>query len=267
MTFLHALILGIVEGLTEFIPVSSTGHLILTTKILGIPSTVFVTTFIIAIQAGALLAVVIPFLKTFFKNPKSIVPIVIACLPAVIVGFLFLDQIRAVIGEGSLLVLGLALLIGGIVLLYIEAWYARRPLTPALSQKEREEMQLPTNRQALTIGLVQLLSLIPGVSRSGSSIAGGLLVGMSRAAVAMFSFLVAVPLIFGATALDLLKTPVAFSSNEWILLLVGFGSAFLVSLIVVRTLLKFVSNHSFSSFAWYRIGVGTVLIFLAIFGL
>lgn len=266
MTFLHALILGIVEGLTEFIPVSSTGHLILTTKILGIDSTVFVTTFIIAIQAGALLAIAIPFLMTFFRNPKSIVPIVVACLPAVIVGFLFLDQIRAVIREGSLLVLGLALFLGGIVLLYIEERYARRNAQSSAAPGTPEE-KLPTNRQAFAIGLVQLLSLIPGVSRSGSSIAGGLLVGMSRAAVATFSFLVAVPLIFGATMLDLLKASVAFSSREWMLLFVGFISAFLASLVVVRTLLRFVSNHSFKPFAWYRIIAGSVLVFLAISGL
>lgn len=260
MTFLHALILGIVEGLTEFIPVSSTGHLILTTKILGIPSTEFITTFIIAIQAGALLAVTIPFLKTFFKNPKSLIPISIACLPAVVIGYLFLDQIRAVIGEGSLVVLGTALLVGGLLLLWLEHWYERRKAKPSAAPEHISDPSLPTPRQALTVGFVQLISLIPGVSRSGASIAGGLLSGMARPATAAFSFLVAVPLIFGATALDLLRSPIGFSGREWGLLGVGFLSAFLVSLIVVRSLLRFVSRHSFRPFAWYRIIIGAVIL-------
>jgi undecaprenyl-diphosphatase len=278
MTFLHALILGIVEGMTEFIPVSSTGHLILTTKILGIPGSAFVTTFIIAIQAGALLAVVIPFLKTFFKNPKSIVPIVIACIPAVVVGFLALDTIKSVIAEGSLLVLGLALLLGGIVLLYIERWYEKKSKTPPSSsakatagqgsplpsEQDISEQPLPTNMQALKVGVVQLLALIPGVSRSGATVAGGLLAGMARPATVSFSFLVAVPLIFGATALDLVKSPLAFSSHEWLMLVAGFVSAFIASLIVVRSLLRFVSKHSFRGFAWYRIVLGAILLVVAL---
>ena len=246
MDFLHALILGVVEGITEFLPISSTGHLILAAQLLKVSQTDFVKTFEIFIQLGAILAVVCLFFKDFLDTKKW-PPIIIAFIPTGIIGLVLYKIVKTYLLGNSIVVL-LALLIGGALLIVIE-----------LLHKEKDgaigSFEEISYKQAFLIGLVQSLSIIPGVSRSASTIIGGMLVGLKRKTAVEFSFVLAVPTMIAASGLDLVKSHLSFTANQYELLAIGFISAFLVAIVAIKFLVRFIQNHTFIPFGVYRIAV------------
>ena len=254
--FLAAVILGIVEGLTEFIPVSSTGHLLLTKVGLGLTDP-FWNDFLVLIQLGAILAVVALYFSRLWKvliglptSPEArrfALSVLIAFLPAVVFGFLLYDFIKQVLFE-SPGVICWSLIIGGVVLLAIDRW------SPA--PRETDAMKLPL-LTSLGIGLVQCLAMIPGVSRSGATIVGGVMLGVDKRAAAEFSFFLAIPTMVGAFAKDFWESRDSLMQGDHLsLLAVGFVVSFISGLIVVRVLLDFVSKRGLAPFGWWRILVG-----------
>lgn len=240
----EALLLGIVEGITEFLPISSTGHLILTAHVLGIPHDEFTKSFEIVIQLGAILAVLLLFSERLLKDFAVWKRIIVAFLPTGIVGFTLYKLIKGyLIGNDEVVVI--ALFFGGIALIGADKYCER-----FCSFKSVEELPLP---KAFIVGLFQSLAVIPGVSRSGATIIGGMLMGLPRKEAAEFSFMLAVPTMFAATSYDLLKSGPTFSSDQWEVLGIGFLSALITALITVRLLLKFLSSHGFTIFGIYRI--------------
>lgn len=256
MSFLHALALGIVEGLTEFLPVSSTGHLILASRLLGLSQTEFLKTFEIAIQLGAILAVVALYARRVLSAPRQMLAIGVAFLPTAIAGVTLYPFIKRVLFSEWIVVAALA--IGGIGMIFFERWQrnrgsAARSGTPSLSA-------------AFMIGMWQILSMVPGVSRAAATIYGGLFSGMDRRSSVEFSFLLALPTMAAATGLDLLKSPHVFTSQEWMALAVGGAVSFVVAMLTMRWLIRFVQAYDFTRFAVYRIAVAilfTAAMFLA----
>jgi len=256
---LIALILGIVEGVTEFIPVSSTGHLILATELLGFDADRWAA-FNVIIQLGAILAIVVLYWRTFWAVLEGMLKgsamswrfvrnILIAFVPSAVLGFLLIDQIEAMLGSG--LIVAVALIVGGIAILVIERVVKPGEIVGVA------EMPL---RTVVGIGLIQCLSMVPGVSRSGATILGGLSLGVERRTAAEFSFFLAIPTMVGATALQLVKhndellagaSGVGFGAVA-----VGFVTSFVVAIIVVKAFVHYISRHGFAPFAWYRIVVG-----------
>ena len=255
-----AAILGLIEGVTEFIPVSSTGHLILASHWLGETGD-SAKTFDIFIQLGAILAVVwlyrVRLMHTVLagaREPASrrlLANLAIAFLPAAIVGFLAHDAIKAQLFTPT--VVAVAVMVGGVAILLIER------LHPAERVADVSEMGATT---ALGIGLAQVLSLIPGTSRSGATIMGGYALGLSRRAATEFSFFLSIPVMVAATLFDLLKSRGTLSAADAPVFAVGFVTAFVSALIVIKAFLRFVSQHSFAAFAWYRIVFGAALLLL-----
>jgi undecaprenyl-diphosphatase len=254
-----AAVMGLVEGATEFIPVSSTGHLILAADWLGFDQWHGAETFEVFIQLGAILAVVWIYRAKILgvvssagreeKSRRLIVNLVIAFLPAALLGFLVHDFIKEKLF--SPVVVAIALVVGGFVILAIEAWHRRI---------HTETVDDIRPRDALGVGLCQILSLIPGTSRSGSTIMGGIALGLSRVAATEFSFFLAIPIMFAATLYDLWKARHGLSGGDAPVFAVGFIVSFLSALLVIRWLLKFVANNSFRGFAWYRIVFGIILL-------
>ncbi len=259
MEFLSAAFLGIVEGLTEFIPVSSTGHLILFVDLLGFqgpPGHVFE----VVIQFGAILAILVLYWKKFWavlSTPKRhasqhfVRNILLAFLPAMVIGFFVHDFIKAALFNPT--VVAWALIAGGIAILAIEKY------KPTAWVTSTEEMPAAL---ALKIGFIQCLSMIPGMSRSGATIMGALMLGVERKAAAEFSFFLAVPTMFAAGVYDLYKGGAAIDATGMQLIAVGFIVSFLVALVVVRWLVGFVQRKGFGLFAWYRIILGAVILAL-----
>ena len=255
-----AALLGLIEGVTEFIPVSSTGHLILASHWLGETGEA-AKTFDIFIQLGAILAIVWLYRARLTRtvlaarhDPASrrfLLNLGIAFLPAAIVGFLFHDWIKAHLFTPA--VVAAALVIGGVVILLIE--WAR----PRERVADVGEVQPPT---ALGVGLAQVLSLVPGTSRSGATIMGGYALGLSRRAATEFSFFLSIPIMFAATLYDLFKSRGALGAGDAPAFAVGFVVSFVSAVIVIRAFLRYVSHHSFAVFAWYRIALGVLLLLL-----
>ncbi len=245
MTFVDAIILGIVEGITEFLPISSTGHLILTSSLLGLDHTEFLKSFEIVIQFGAILSVVALYLRRFFEI-EVLMRLVVAFAPTAIIGAIAYPFIKSsLLGNEFVVVAALAL--GGLALIVFELLYKEGPETA-------EGITAITYKQAAFIGLFQSLAIIPGVSRSAATIVGGLLTsGVSRTTIVEFSFLLAVPTMLAATALDLFETSAVFTSEEWGILAAGFIVSFFVALASIVWLLKFVRTHTFIPFGIYRI--------------
>jgi undecaprenyl-diphosphatase len=256
---MKAALLGLVEGATEFIPVSSTGHLILASDWLGLVDE-RAKTFDIFIQLGAILAIVWIYRERLVrtmtdarKDPAShrfLINIVVAFLPAAAVGFLTHDWIKSKLFNPG--VVAIALIVGGVVILLIERWPPK--------SRVHEVATIPP-RLALGIGLAQVLALIPGTSRSGATIMGGYALGLSRTAATEFSFFLAIPTMLAATTYDLLKSWSILAVTDIPMFAVGFIVSFVSAVVVVRAFLTFVSNHTFSVFAWYRIALGGVLLF------
>lgn len=256
MTLLDSIILGVVEGITEFLPVSSTGHLILTSSLLGIEHTEFVKSFEIAIQFGAILSVVVLYWRSFF-HIEVLKRLAAAFIPTAVIGFTLYPLIKAYLLGNELVVVS-ALALGGIALIAFELFYRE-------GDETAQSMTAMTYKQAAFIGLFQALAVIPGVSRSAATIVGGLLTsGISRVAIVEFSFLLAVPTMLAATVLDLFETSSAFRPDEWLMLAVGFIVSFVVALFSIAWLLKFVRSHTFIPFGIYRIIIAALFFIILI---
>lgn len=253
MTLLDALILGALEGVTEFLPISSTGHLILASHMLGIEQTSAHTAFEVSIQLGSILAVLFLYAQRLWQDKTLWFKIAIAFLPAGVLGFLFYKQIKGLFGVETVSIM---LIVGGIAFLVIE--YLRRD-KPIDAGKDLSELSI---KEAFAIGIFQSLSMIPGTSRSGATLIGGLFMGLSRKSAAEFSFLLAIPTMMIATAYDLFKHRDVMAVDDWSMLAVAFVTAFIFALITVRAFVTFVSRHTFVPFAIYRIVVGIVFFYL-----
>lgn len=255
-----AILLGIVEGLTEFLPVSSTGHLILAAELLGYRAEQWAT-FNVVIQLGAILAVIVLYWRTFWavavgvfgRDPMSfrfIGNLLLAFTPSVVIGLMVIDQIETLLGNAQ--VVAVALVLGGIAILVIEALVKEPRVPPGVAA-------MPFSR-ALGIGFIQCLAMVPGVSRSGATIMGALALGVERRTAAEFSFFLAVPTMLGATTLELVKNhdELARGTVDWGLIGVGFVVSFLVALVVIKWFVGLVSRRGFAPFAWYRIVAGSL---------
>jgi undecaprenyl-diphosphatase len=241
---IHALILGIIEGITEFLPISSTGHLILAGEILHIPSTEFQKSFDIIIQLGAILSVIVLYWNTLW-DLDVIKKLFVAFIPTGVIGLLLYKTVKIYLLGDQVVVLG-SLLLGGIALIAFELWHKESTAATA-SIKEI------SYRHAALIGVFQSLAIIPGLSRSAATIVGGLLLGLRRATIVEFSFLLAVPTMLAASSLDILKNYQSFSSDQIGILSIGFITSFVVALLSIKFLLGYIRKHNFIPFGVYRI--------------
>ncbi|MBV6492592.1 MAG: Undecaprenyl-diphosphatase [Turneriella sp.] len=255
MTTFQALILGIIEGLTEFLPISSTGHMILADSMMQIKDNEFVKTFEIAIQLGAIAAVGLLYIRRFLKEPRLYGILFVAFLPTGIFGLLFYKYIKSLLFNP--ISVSIALILGGIVLLFFDKLSQKRG-----ESHEAHEIEI-TPRIAITIGLFQVISMVPGVSRAAATIGGGLVAGLSRVRAVEFSFLLAVPTMVVATAYDLYKNRATLHAAHLDLLVIGAAVAFVTALFAVRFFVAFISKRGFTAFGIYRILLG--IIFLAVF--
>lgn len=257
MNLLHAIILAIIEGLTEFLPVSSTGHMVIGSTLMGIQSHPFVKVFTVAIQFGAILSVVVLYWRRFFQNFDFYIRLAVAFLPAAVFGFFLKKHIDRLLE--NIVVVALALIAGGVVFLFLDGYFAKR----ARYKTSVEDVTLP---KALNIGLFQVISMIPGVSRSAATIIGGLTQGLSPKTAAEFSFFLAVPTMFAATCKSLWDyisdEGGTFTSNDLLLLAVGNVVAFVVAMIAIRSFINFLTKHGFKVFGYYRIAVGLTILAL-----
>ncbi len=257
MTWFHALILSIVEGLTEFLPVSSTGHMILTEGILGMKSNDFIQAFIINIQFGAILSVVVLYWKRFFQSLTFYYKLFVAFLPAAFFGLLLNKYIEELLQ--SVYVVAVMLILGGIVLVFVDKWF-----------KNPSRNQEVTYKKALIIGLYQVLAMIPGTSRSAATIIGGMTQKLTKKTAAEFSFFLAVPTMFAASGYKLLesymKNHQVINADNIGILLFGNVVAFVVALFAIKSFIAFLTNHGFKLFGYYRIVVGMVILLLYVFG-
>lgn len=249
MTLTQTIILSIIEGLTEFLPVSSTGHLIITSHLMGIPHSEFVKTFEIAIQLGAILSVVVLYFRRFIAGVEIYKKLAIAFLPTGLFGLLAYKTIKLYLFNPF--VVATMLLVGGIALIMLDRWTAKRTSV----YKNLEDLSI---RGALTIGAIQCLSMVPGVSRAAATIIGGVVAGYDRKQATEFSFLLAVPTMFTATAYDLLKTASDFTNEQWYLLLTGAVVSFVSAGIAIKFLIYVVANYGFKHFGYYRIVIGVL---------
>lgn len=252
MDLTYAIILGIVEGLTEFLPISSTGHLILTSELLGISQDVFHKTFEVVIQLGSILAVVFIFSEKLFKNSLHLwIKLGVGFLPAGVLGFLFYSYIKALFAP---IIVSIMLILGGIVFIILEIFYKEK-------KQHTTEVNAISYKQAFLIGLFQALAMIPGTSRSGATIVGGLLLGCNRKVATEFSFLLALPTMVLASAYSLYKNYEVLNGDSALFLGVGFIAAFLSALVAIKLFLKFVSHFNFIPFGVYRIILGIVFLY------
>lgn len=256
MDIVQSVIIGILEGITEFIPISSTGHMIIAEKLLGIDETEFVKVFTVAIQLGAILAVVVLYWKKFFdfKNLHFYFKLIIGVLPAIILGLIFANKIDEMMG--STLVVVFAILLGGIVLIFIDQFFNH----PTIDSEKQV-----TFFKSFMIGIWQCLAMIPGMSRSAASIIGGMQQKLTRSAAAEFSFFLAVPTMLAATGYKLLKfykESGGFSGEEIKVLLVGIAVAFVVAMIAIKFFIEFLKKHGFRLWGIYRIALGIILLAL-----
>ncbi|WP_423147657.1 undecaprenyl-diphosphate phosphatase [Rubrolithibacter danxiaensis] len=252
MSVLQAIILAIIEGLTEFLPVSSTGHMIIGSSIMGIQSNEFVKLFTVAIQLGTILSVVVLYFKRFFQSFNFYFKLLTAFIPAIIFGVLFSDMIDRLLE--SPLTVAITLLLGGIILLFVDKWFNNPTI------ENSDSISFPT---AFKIGLFQCIAMIPGVSRSAATIIGGMSQKLSRTAAAEFSFFLAVPTMFGATVkkiYDFYKTGYTITNEEINLLIIGNIVGFIVAMIAIKSFIGYLSKHGFKLFGWYRIIIGGVIL-------
>lgn len=250
LTFFQALIFGVVEGASEFLPISSTAHLILTARLLGLEQTEFLKSFEIAIQLGAILSVVVLYWRSFLIRGEELKRVICAFIPTALVGLLLYKLIKQYLMEDLNIVLG-SLFVGGIILIFFEKWGKAR-------EKSVDSIRQISYRQAFLIGLCQALAVIPGVSRSAATIIGGVWLGVGRKTAVEFSFLLAVPTIAAATGLDILKNAESFSGGQLGTLMIGFLASFAVAFVCIKGFLVFIQKHSFVSFGIYRIALASL---------
>jgi undecaprenyl-diphosphatase len=264
LSILEAIILAIIEGVTEFLPVSSTGHMIIGSSVMGIAHEEFTKIFTVSIQLGAIMSVILLYWKRFFQTFDFYLKLFVAFLPAAVIGFLFNDVIDAMLE--NVIVVAVSLLAGGVVLLFVDKWFSHT------EQNARNEV---TYSKALKVGLFQLISMMPGVSRSAATIIGGLAQGMNRRTAAEFSFFLAVPTMFAATFHSLFLKDMVISGSKikgYELILkstdnisafaVGNVVAFIVALLAIKTFIAFLTRHGFKVFGYYRIVVGLAILIL-----
>lgn len=245
MDFLTAVVLGAIEGISEFLPISSTGHLILASHLLGLTPTEFLKSFEIAIQGGAILSVVVLYWQRLLVDFEVIKRIITAFIPTGVLGFALYKTIKGYLLGSNCVVLW-SLLIGGVLLIVFELWYRGKGGTTS-------ELTDISYKQSFLIGFFQAIAVIPGVSRAGATIIGGLALGLRREVIVEFSFLLAVPTMLTATGYDLLKNAPHFSLHQLHFLAVGFISSFVVALLSIKFLLHFIRTHTFIPFGVYRI--------------
>ncbi len=257
MNIFHVIILAIIEGITEFLPISSTGHMVIASSFMGISKDEFVKLFEVAIQLGAILSVVVLYYKRFFKSLDFYYKLVVGVIPAVIVGVLLKKKIDLLLE--SPLVVACSLLVGGIILLFVDKWFNN----PNAQVKKEEDISYAT---ALKVGFFQCLAVVPGVSRSAATIVGGMSQKLTRTAAAEFSFFLAVPTMFGATVKEIWDyhkhVSATFTGEQIKFLAVGNVIAFVVALLAIKTFITFLEKRGFRLFGWYRIVVGIVLLAL-----
>ncbi|TBO38859.1 undecaprenyl-diphosphate phosphatase [Pedobacter kyonggii] len=258
MNSFEAIVLAIVEGLTEFLPVSSTGHMIIASSFMGIASEPFVKLFTIVIQLGAILSVVVLYFKRFFKSINFYIKLLVAFIPAAIFGLLLSKKIDELLE--SPMAVGISLLVGGVILLFVDKWFNK----PTINEEEEV-----TYLTALKIGLFQCIAMLPGVSRSGATIVGGMSQKLSRKVAAEFSFFLAVPTMFAATAkklYDFYKEGHTITHEQTNLLIIGNVVAFVVALLAIKSFIGYLNKNGFKVFGWYRIAAGLIIIILLLSG-
>ncbi len=252
MSIIQAIILAIVEGLTEFLPVSSTGHMIIGSSMMGIQSNEFVKFFTVAIQLGTILSVIVLYWKRFFQSFDFYFKLLVAFIPAVVFGLLFSKKIDELMESPE--TVAIALLVGGIILVYIDKFFKRHTI---------DDTDAITYKKAFAIGMFQCLSMIPGTSRSAATIIGGMSRKLTRTVAAEFSFFLAVPTMLGATVkklYDFHQDGYSISSEHIKLLAIGNVVAFLVAMLAIRSFISFLQDKGFRLFGWYRIIVGLILL-------
>ncbi len=258
MTLVEAIILAIIEGITEFLPVSSTGHMIIASSLMGIADDPFTKTFTVAIQFGAILSVVVLYYKRFLQSISFYKKLWIAFMPAAILGFLMDDLIDMMLS--NVLVVAFTLLAGGVVLLVIDSW---------VKGGDGEDAKNVTYSRAFKIGMFQCIAMIPGISRSAATIIGGMVAKLDRKTAAEFSFFLAVPTMFAATIYKVFKfakTGGGVSPEQVNLLLIGNVVGFIVAAIAIKSFIAFLTKYGFLYFGYYRIFVGVLIIILSILG-
>ncbi len=253
MTLLESIILGVVEGFTEFLPISSTAHLILASRLLGLEQTEFQKSFEIAIQLGAILSVIILYWRKFL-NVQVLTRVITAFIPTGVIGFALYKVVKSYLMDSEGIVLW-ALFLGGVLLIAFELLHRERDDAVA-------DVEAISYAKCAGIGLFQSISMIPGVSRAGATIIGGLILGLSRATIVEFSFLLAVPTMLAATLYDLYKNAATFAPGEFGVLAAGFVSSFVVALIAIKFLLAYVRTNTFIPFGIYRILIAAAFAFL-----
>ena len=258
MNLFETIIIAIVEGLTEFLPVSSTGHMIITQGILGVKSTEFVKLFTICIQFGAILSVLVLYWKRFFQTMNFYYKLFVAFIPAAIIGFLAGDFIDSMLE--SVLVVAIMLILGGVFMLFCDKWF-----------NNPQENQTITYKKGFIIGLFQCIAMIPGVSRSMATIVGGMTQKLTRKTAAEFSFFLAVPTMLAASGYKLLKAIITPEGQQLLMdnmptLIIGNVVAFIVAMLAIKFFINFLTKYGFKAFGYYRIIVGVIIISLMIFG-
>ena len=269
LDIIQTIILGIVQGITEWLPVSSTGHMILINEFLKINvSSEFMSMFLVVIQLASIMAVVTLFFKQLFpwgfkktadetKDTFSLwFKILVACVPAGIIGILFDERIDELFFNPW--TVAIALIFYGVLFIIVENWQKNKP-------KRIDVVEQITYKTAILVGVFQVLALIPGTSRSGATIIGGLILGMDRTVAASFTFYLAIPVMFGASAVRLLNFGFDFTRPELIILVIGMITAYLVSIIAIRFLLKYIKKNDFKIFGYYRIVLGLIVILYFLF--
>ena len=259
MSVLHSIIIAIVEGLTEFLPVSSTGHMIITQKILAMPSTEFVKVFTVNIQFGAILSVVVLYWKRFFQTWDFYWKLLIAVLPALVIGFLFSEKIDLLLD--NVIVVAVMLVIGGVLMLFVDKWFDYPDVNQEMDWK-----------RSIKIGFYQCIAMIPGVSRSMATIVGGMATKLTRKNAAEFSFFLAVPTMAAASSYKLLKLildpkSVSMLTENLVTLLIGNVIAFIVAMLAIKFFIAFLTKHGFKAFGYYRIIVGLAIIIMTLLGI
>ncbi len=253
MNVIQAIILAIIEGITEYLPISSTGHMIIGASFLGIAEHPFTKIFEVNIQFGAILAVIVLYWKRFFQSFDFYIKLLVAFIPAAIIGFVLNDFIDSILE--NVWVVAISLLLGGIVLIFIDKYF-----------EQKTHKDEPNLKDSFVIGLFQCIAMIPGVSRSASTIIGGMFMGLTRKAAAEMSFFLAVPTMFAASAYKLLKGyksgDLTFDSEQLMLLGVGNLVAFIVAVAAIKFFIEFLQKYGFKVFGYYRIVLGIILLVL-----
>jgi undecaprenyl-diphosphatase len=253
MSIIQSIVLSIIEGLTEFLPISSTGHMILASSIMNISEDAFVKTFEISIQIGAIFAIVLMYARRFLQGISIYLKLAVAFIPTGIIGFLAYPYIKEYLFNP--IVVTISLILGGIILILIDKKVIGQ-------QSKTEVLENISYKNAFFIGLIQSISMIPGVSRAAATIVGGIFNGLDKKQAIEFSFLLAVPTMFAATGYDLYKTSIAFTGHEIFLLGLGLIIAFITAWIAVKVFVRIVQNYGFKYFGYYRIIIGILFLLL-----